>query len=170
MPSPHRPRRSRAAGALALALAASLTGVSGARAQTGIDTLRTQMEASLARLSQIDGGLLRATMQAPDMREHAQNLQILIASVQLDLDYLEALLRMVQLARDPAEAGPVVLRELQGARDRMLLDVLEEDVRVRRETGGFTAPALQQVESALIAELRRVVGMYDRIDELLTPP
>jgi len=62
------------------------------------------------------------------------------------------------------------LRELQGARERMLLDALEDDVRVRRETGASTPPALQRVEQDLITELRHVVELYQRTAELVTRP
>src|SRR5688572_24398552 len=126
---------SRARLALAVSLLAALAPARPVAAQTELETVRAQMKQGVERLAAVDYGLNRVVMQDPRIGSRTAVLKGLVQNVQVDLDYISAMIQLVGLARDPANAAPVVLGELKGARQRMLLQEFERDVRERSERG-----------------------------------
>jgi hypothetical protein len=151
---------------LAGGLLAGFLAVSPARGQTELDRIRSDMEEQMRRLSQVETMLFRSSLQDPALQDHVQLVSSMTQSVQTDLDYLEALLQLYGLAGDPAAAGAVVLRELAGARQRLLLDEYEQHVE-SEENSAATGRGLQALERQILEELRRVTGLYDRASALV---
>ena len=130
---PRIPRRiSRAVPVVALVLLVSFVDAGGVSAQNDLGSIRSEMEESSLRLGEMGMGLFRVTMQVPSLQSHVSLVTGLIQSVQTDLDYLEAMIQLFGLARDPGTAATVVLRELAGAREPHAAGCL----RTAREVGG----------------------------------
>lgn len=161
-----RLRNISAAAVLAFALSLSFPGT--ARAQTSLDDLRSEMQASSQRLSQLNVMMFRMTMQDPRVESRVSLLTSLTQSVQIDFDYLEALLQMVPLARDREEAVPVVLTELAGARDRMQFEDFERSIQERGEARDGMSRALASMEDRLLSEMREVRKIYTDMYDWLT--
>ena len=100
-------------------------------AQADLDAIRSEMEQIAQRLSNLSIGLTRVVMRDPRARSRVSLVSNFIMNVQIDLDYLGAMLEMVGLARDPDAAGSIVLREMGRAQERMQLEAFERDVRQR---------------------------------------
>jgi hypothetical protein len=151
---------------VAVILAAALTNPRLAGAQTELEGIRSEMKQRVERLAAVDYGLNRVVMQDPRVGSRTAILKSFVQNVQVDLDYLSAMLELVGLARDPASAAPVVLGELKGARERMLLTEFERDVSERVERG-LTPPPLQVLETELLSQLHQISELYTRTTELL---
>jgi len=156
------------ASAFALLAAAIGAGHAHAQTQSEIDELRVEMEASMERLGGLSMGLFRVTMQDPNLERHAMLTIDLLESVRTDLDYIEALLELYGLARDPSRAGLVVIRELDGIRDRMQLDAFEQHVQFEDDPAS-TPRGLQVVERELLTELRHSEELFGRARALVDP-
>jgi hypothetical protein len=150
----------------AVILTAALACARPVRAQTELEAIRAEMKQDVEQLSRVDYGLTRVVMQDPRIGSRIGVLKNFVQNVQVDLDYLGALLELVEQARDPAAAAPVVLAQLKGARERMLLDEYERDVAERIERG-LTPPALQALETELLGQLHRITQLYVRTEEAL---
>ena len=166
---PRIPRRiSRALPVVALVFLVTFVHAGRVSAQDELGGIRTEMEESSLRLGELGMGLFRVTMQAPRLQSHVSQVTGLIQNVQTDLDYLEALIQLLGLARDPGTAATVVLRELAGARERMQLDEFQE--HVMSESNSTSTPrTVQVVEQQLLVELDLVIQLYSRTSDLLEP-
>lgn len=166
MSLPPRARRARGhAARLALVCLAALAHADPATAQSGVDGIRSEMKADVDRLTAIDYGLARVVMQDPRTAARVSPVRGFVMNVQVDLDYLSAMLQLVGLAREPSAAASVVLEQLEGAQDRMLLDEFEQEV-MSREQQGVVSP-LQSIEKELLDQLHRVRELYARTGEAL---
>ena len=166
---PRIPRRiSRFFPAVALVFLVTFVAAGGVRAQDDLGGVRAEMEAISLRLGEMGMGLFRVTMQVPSLQAHVSLVTGLIQSVQTDLDYLEAMIQLFGLARDPDTTATVVLRELAGARERMQLDAFQEHV-MSENNSTSTPRTVQVVEQQLLVELDGVVKLYARTSDLLEP-
>ena len=164
---PRIPRRiSRALAAVALVFIATFVDAGRVSAQNDLGGIRTEMDKSSLRLGEMGMGLFRVTMQVPSLQAHVSLVTGLIQSVQTDLDYLEAMIQLFDLAGDSGAAATIVLRELAGARERMQLDAFREHV-MSEDNSTSTPRTIQVMKQQLLVELDRVVQLYSRASDLL---
>jgi hypothetical protein len=150
-----------------LALWAGVVSARPLAAQTELEAIRTEMKAGVQRLVEIDYGMNRVVMQNPNVQSRVSLVRALVLNVQIDLDYLAAMMQLVGMAREPTSAAAVVLTELKGAQDRMLLDEFEQDVASREERGAVPSQALLIMEQQLVSELHQITALYGRTTEAL---
>ena len=154
--------------AVAIVLLGTLLGAGALSAQDDLGGVRSEMDESNQRLGEMGMGLFRVTMQAPNLQSHVSLITAFIQNVQTDLDYLEALIQLFDLASDRDTAATVVLHELAGASERMQVEAFEEHVG-SDESRRSEPRSMQVVEEQLLTELGAVVELYSRASDLLDP-